>query len=154
MQSMHDTDLEASNLAPEINITKPLHRFDTSREKVLALKKTSDWTNMINSIGLCSNIYWWGSVYYRPSNLVEILNAESILARRYFYPGCHRMEPYRSMARNQGISLPVTDTVARQVICLPNGTAVTTREVRQICDIINFAICNGGELSDSLANSV
>jgi len=25
---------------------------------------------------------------------VEILHAENVLARRYFYPGCHRMEPY------------------------------------------------------------
>ena len=27
----------------------------------------------------------------------KILLAENILARRYFYPGCHRMEPYRSL---------------------------------------------------------
>ena len=27
--------------------------------------------------------------------LVGILHAENILARRYFFPGCHRMEPYR-----------------------------------------------------------
>jgi dTDP-4-amino-4,6-dideoxygalactose transaminase len=28
--------------------------------------------------------------------LNRILNAENILSRRYFYPGCHQMEPYRS----------------------------------------------------------
>ncbi len=28
--------------------------------------------------------------------LVEVLTAENVLARRYFFPGCHRMEPYRS----------------------------------------------------------
>ena len=28
--------------------------------------------------------------------LMEILHKENVLARRYFYPGCHRMEPYRS----------------------------------------------------------
>src|SRR5260370_8295129 len=28
--------------------------------------------------------------------LLEVLAAENIVARRYFYPGCHRMEPYRS----------------------------------------------------------
>lgn len=28
--------------------------------------------------------------------LLKTLWAENILARRYFYPGCHRMEPYRS----------------------------------------------------------
>jgi len=75
MQSMHDTDIEAPNMAPEIGMTKALNRLDTSREKVLYLKKTGDWTAMINSMGLCSNIYWFGAVYYRPSQLVEILNA-------------------------------------------------------------------------------
>ena len=29
-------------------------------------------------------------------DLLRILQAENILARRYFYPGCHQMEPYRS----------------------------------------------------------
>ena len=28
--------------------------------------------------------------------LVEVLKAENVLARRYFFPGCHQMEPYRS----------------------------------------------------------
>ena len=28
--------------------------------------------------------------------LVSVLHAERVLARRYFYPGVHRMEPYRS----------------------------------------------------------
>ena len=75
MQSMHDPDIESPDMAPEINITKPLNRLDTSKEKVLALKKTSDWTAVINSIGLCSNIYWFGSVYYRPIHQLEIINA-------------------------------------------------------------------------------
>ena len=25
--------------------------------------------------------------------LIKILHAENVIARRYFYPGCHRMEP-------------------------------------------------------------
>jgi len=75
MQSMHDPDIESPNMAPEIGMMKALNRFDTSRDKVLYLKKTGDWTAMINSIGLCSNIYWFGAVYYKPSQLTEILNA-------------------------------------------------------------------------------
>jgi aldehyde:ferredoxin oxidoreductase len=75
MQSMHDPDIESPNMAPEIGMTKALNRFDTSREKVLYLKKTGDWTAMINSLGLCSNIYWFGAVYYKPHQLTEILNA-------------------------------------------------------------------------------
>ena len=29
-------------------------------------------------------------------DLIRVLHAENVLARRYFYPGCHEMEPYRS----------------------------------------------------------
>src|SRR6185369_16835713 len=29
--------------------------------------------------------------------LLQILHAENVLARRYFYPGCHKMEPYKSL---------------------------------------------------------
>ena len=31
--------------------------------------------------------------------LLAVLHAENVLARRYFYPGVHRMEPYRSFSR-------------------------------------------------------
>ena len=30
--------------------------------------------------------------------LLAVLQAEGVLARRYFHPGCHRAEPYRSRA--------------------------------------------------------
>ena len=36
--------------------------------------------------------------------LVQVLIAENVLARRYFYPGCHRMEPYRSVLSVHGPS--------------------------------------------------
>lgn len=75
IQSMHDPDLESPDMAPEIGITASLHRLDTSRDKVLAIKKTSDWVAVINSLSLCLNIYWFGGVSYKPLDLVEILNA-------------------------------------------------------------------------------
>lgn len=38
--------------------------------------------------------------------LHKVLWAERVLARRYFYPGCHRMEPYRSLPRYRGVHFP------------------------------------------------
>ena len=29
-------------------------------------------------------------------DLINVLHAENVLARRYVWPGCHRMEPYQS----------------------------------------------------------
>jgi aldehyde:ferredoxin oxidoreductase len=75
VQSMHDTDIENPNMAPEIGITSPMSRLDTTREKVLAMKKTQDYVAVVNSLVLCECIYWFGGVHYRPTELVELLNA-------------------------------------------------------------------------------
>lgn len=72
--------------------------------------------------------------------LVRYLHAENILARRYFYPGCHRMEPYRTLYPD--VHLPVTDELAARVMCLPTGVAMTEADVVQVCDCFRFLIRN------------
>jgi Predicted pyridoxal phosphate-dependent enzyme apparently involved in regulation of cell wall biogenesis len=74
--------------------------------------------------------------------LVSVLHAENVLARKYFWPGCHRMEPYRSYFPNAGLLLPETERIAKRVMVLPTGTAVGPDEIRQICAIIRSAIEN------------
>lgn len=71
--------------------------------------------------------------------LVKILHAENILARRYFYPGCHQMEPYRSYFPNAGLVLPVTEKLTQLVLQLPTGTALQVSEIEKICELIRFA---------------
>jgi len=66
--------------------------------------------------------------------LVDVLRAENVLARRYFYPGCHRVEPYRSDAVIR--VLPETDHVAGRVVCLPTGPAVGEEDIDVIAQII------------------
>jgi dTDP-4-amino-4,6-dideoxygalactose transaminase len=75
--------------------------------------------------------------------LVTVLQAENILARRYFYPGCHQMEPYRSYFPHAGLLLPHTERLTKRVISLPTGTAVGQKEVADICGIIQLAVANG-----------
>lgn len=74
--------------------------------------------------------------------LVEILHAENVIARRYFYPGCHRMEPYRSYFPHAGLLLPETERLAQRVLILPTGTAISEEDVREICKIIRLAVSN------------
>jgi dTDP-4-amino-4,6-dideoxygalactose transaminase len=83
--------------------------------------------------------------------LVRVLHAENILARRYFYPGCHQMEPYRSYSPEAGLLLPETEKLASRALSLPNGTAVGEEEIHKICQIIRFGIANGQELSRRMA---
>ena len=71
--------------------------------------------------------------------LVQILHAENVLARRYFYPGCHKMEPYRSYFPNAGLLLPETEKLTERVMTLPTGTAVDAESIATICQIIRLA---------------
>lgn len=72
--------------------------------------------------------------------LIAILRAENVLARRYFYPGCHQMEPYRSYFPHARLVLPETERLVRRVLTLPTGTAVGPDEIREICHIIRIAV--------------
>ncbi len=72
--------------------------------------------------------------------LVEVLNAENVIARRYFYPGCHRMEPYRSYYPHSGLLLPHTERILQNVMTLPTGAAIGRHEIRAIVGIIRFVI--------------
>jgi dTDP-4-amino-4,6-dideoxygalactose transaminase len=78
--------------------------------------------------------------------LVEALHAENVLARRYFHPGCHRMEPYASRGFRGG-PLPVTERLTRRVMCLPTGTAVGAGEIRTIGAAIRLAVRCGPEIT-------
>lgn len=69
-------------------------------------------------------------------DLLAVLNAENIDARRYFYPGCHRMEPYRSYYPHAGLLLPNTERVVERVLALPTGTAVSPDDVGMITSLI------------------
>ena len=82
--------------------------------------------------------------------LIELLHAENVLARRYFYPGCHRMEPYRSYFPHSSLLLPETERLTERVILLPTGTSVTPHDISTISDLLRLAISNGREISQRL----
>ena len=84
--------------------------------------------------------------------LVQVLHAENVRARRYFYPGCHRMEPYRSLYPQAGSLLPATERLIHRVMTLPTGTSVGEEEVHRIGPILRFAIENGQEISQRLSD--
>ncbi len=82
--------------------------------------------------------------------LVKILTAENILVRRYFYPGCHQMEPYRSYYPNAGLVLLNTEELTLKTMQLPTGTAVGEKEIIHICELIRFIFANEAEIRDRL----
>jgi dTDP-4-amino-4,6-dideoxygalactose transaminase len=82
--------------------------------------------------------------------IINILHAENILARRYFFPGCHKMEPYHSYFPNAGLMLPYTEKLLERVICLPTGTSMKAEDATTICNIIRFAIENAKEIKGKI----
>lgn len=82
--------------------------------------------------------------------LQKILWAENVFARRYFYPGCHRMEPYRSDSFHQSF-LPETERVCDRVLVLPNDSTMSVSDVSAISSIIRLAVTRGREIDCLLA---
>ena len=74
--------------------------------------------------------------------LIEVLWAENVLARRYFFPGCHNMEPYKSFFPLARLVLPETEHLLQRVMCLPTGTAVTVEQVDAVCALIRLALAH------------
>lgn len=74
--------------------------------------------------------------------IVRILHAENVLARRYFYPGCHQMEPYISYFPNAKLLLSETEKLSQRVMSLPNGTSVNSQDINKICEIIRLVVYN------------
>ncbi len=84
-------------------------------------------------------------------DIQKVLWSENVLARRYFYPGCHRMEPYRSYYPHAGLLLPETERLTTRLLQLPNGTAVGEEEIAQVARILNLTLGHGEEVHKRLS---
>jgi dTDP-4-amino-4,6-dideoxygalactose transaminase len=83
--------------------------------------------------------------------LQRILHAENVFARRYFYPGCHRMEPYRSYFPTAHLLLPQTERLTERVLSLPTGTAIGPDDIDAICDVVRLACARTPEIIERQA---
>jgi dTDP-4-amino-4,6-dideoxygalactose transaminase len=81
--------------------------------------------------------------------LVAVLSAENVLARRYFSPGCHRMEAYRTGGAVP--SLPITERLAARVLALPTGLQLDGEMVSRIAAILRAAVDNASAVRGRLS---
>ena len=103
---------------------------------------------------------WQFVVEYSPApggpsrdELVEALWAENVIARKYFWPGCHRMEPYRTFYPDAARRLPYTEAVAAKLLILPTGTGVAPEDVRRLCELLELMVAQGPALHARIASS-
>lgn len=72
--------------------------------------------------------------------IVEVLHAENIRARKYFWPGCHKMKPYRDLYPHAGLLLPNTEDVASRVVVLPTGPTMDDDMIRSVVAVLRVLL--------------
>ena len=85
--------------------------------------------------------------------LVDVLWRENVMARRYFHPGCHRMEPYRSYFPHAGLVLPITEKLCNRVLLLPTGMAINESHITTICEVIRMSVLHSDEVTNLLSKA-
>lgn len=69
--------------------------------------------------------------------LVAALHAQNVLAKRYFFPGCHQMPPYRGAYAAWPTPLPHTERLCERLLQLPTGPSVTRSDIFRISEFIS-----------------
>jgi len=69
--------------------------------------------------------------------IVAALQAENMLARKYFWPGCHQMKPYCDLFPHAGMMLPNTEALAEKIVVLPNGVSVDDAVVNTVASVLS-----------------
>jgi len=85
--------------------------------------------------------------------LLALLKAENINARRYFHPGMHRALPYCDELPQYREALPATDLLCRTSIQFPLGALVSDESVDRICARVAAAQAQAGRLRAALGGS-
>lgn len=70
------------------------------------------------------------------NELWEALESRGIRTRRYFYPGCHQLEPYAGELRDGGAFFPATEALSGRVLVLPTGSRTPETDVDTVIDAI------------------
>lgn len=133
------TNLEAIDEIIAINHSN----YESYRDELADVKGIS----VINYDPLEQNNYQYVVIEVDPEvcprnrdEIVDALHTQNIIARKYFWPGCHRMEPYRSLQPNAALLLSETERISAQVIVLPTGQEVERQIVGRICQQIRKAL--------------
>ncbi|ADK85536.1 DegT/DnrJ/EryC1/StrS aminotransferase [Desulfarculus baarsii DSM 2075] len=82
--------------------------------------------------------------------LTAALEAENVLARRYFMPGIHRSPPYNRLYPHFVEGLPVTDRLSARLMQLPSGQAVAEHDIATVCALTRTILEHAPQVSRRL----
>ena len=71
--------------------------------------------------------------------IVNYYHRNKVYVRRYFFPGCHRMLPYKNDPRYRNVKLPNTEEVSKNIIVFPTGRQMNKESVQRLYKHFNDA---------------
>lgn len=97
--------------------------LDFSRLQILKIRENTDW-----------NYSYYPVVFENEEQLLKVekkLNENQIMPRRYFYPSLNTID------YTKGFSMPISESVAKRVLCLPLYMGLSIIDLDLICTLIN-----------------
>ena len=79
--------------------------------------------------------------------LAQILAAENVASRPYFFPAVHQLAPYATLYPSSCLDLQITEKVSTEVLCLPSGETVDGQIIADIANLIRFCQTTAKEAS-------
>lgn len=100
--------------------------LDFSKLDAMKIRENTDW-----------NYSYYPILFKDEATLLSVetkLSEEDIIARRYFYPSLNNL-PYC-----EKVKMPVSDSIAERVLCLPLYVGLEIKDIERIVRIINNGI--------------
>ena len=103
-----------------------LHNLDFTKLKSIKIRENTKW-----------NYSYFPVIFSSEEKLLQVqkaLNEEQIFPRRYFYPSLNTI-PFVN-----GESMPVSESIASRVLCLPLYSGLEKEDVNRIIQLINLSL--------------
>lgn len=102
------------------------NNIDFSKLKTMIIREHTEWN------------YSYYPVIFESEEILllaqDCLNQQQIFPRRYFYPSLNTIQ------YTKGKVMPISESIASRVLCLPLYTGLSPKDVKTIVDILNAAI--------------
>jgi dTDP-4-amino-4,6-dideoxygalactose transaminase len=108
-------------------VTFYLENLNFSVLKTIKIRTNTDW-----------NYSYFPIIFETEEQLTKAqiaLNENNIFPRRYFYPSLNTIE------YNNGEPMPVSESIASRVLCLPLYVGLSNTDLQKIISILNTSIC-------------
>jgi dTDP-4-amino-4,6-dideoxygalactose transaminase len=97
--------------------------LDFSKLRALKIRENTNW-----------NYSYYPVVFENEEQLLRVekeLNYNQIFPRRYFFPSLNTID------YTNGVSMPISESIASRILCLPLYVGLSVLELREICFFIN-----------------